>query len=148
MGSILDEIRGVKTLDLQHMLAMPDDEYAAYLAEVRSLKPKKQKLWKRRNVKTDGSTKTIRYDGKGFYTQWLNQRVVVESCSMIAEHEREIRSRGPMHGFSAQGIRNYQDRDVYHAYMNQTQVDTHTGNHHPRNHRAGVPTKAGEPVRG
>ena len=148
MDSILNEIRGEKTLDLQHFIAMPDDEYAAYLAEVRSLKPKKQKLWKRWNEMTDGSTKTIRYDGNGFYTQWLNQRVAVKSVSMIAELEREQLSRGPLHGFSCQGIQNYQDRSVYHTEMNVRQVATHTGNHQPRNHPIRVPTSVGEPVRG
>ena len=148
MGSILDEIRGLKTLDSQHFIAMPDDEYAAYLAEVRSLKPKKQKLWKRRNVMTDGSTKTIRYDGNGFYAQWLNQRVALYSVSMVAELEREQLSRGPLHGFSCQGIQNYQDRSVYHTEMNVRQAATHTGNHHPRNHQIRVPTSVGEPVRG
>ena len=147
MGSILDDIRGKKILDLQHMLAMPDDEYAAYLAEVRSLKPKKQKLWKRRNVMTDGSTKTIRYDGNGFYAQWLNQRVAVYSVSMVAELEREQLSRGPLHGFGAQG-NNYRDPVSYHADMNVRQAATHTGNHQPRNHPIRVPTRAGEPVRG
>ena len=147
MGSILDDIRGEKILDLQHMLAMPDDEYAAYLAEVRSLKPKKQKLWKRWNEMTDGSTKTIRYDGNGFYTQWLNQRVAVYSVSMVAEREREQLSRGPLHGFGAQG-NNYRDPVSYHADMDRMQDETHTGKHHSRNHRIGVPTRAGEPVRG
>ena len=60
MATVLDGIRGLNILHLTHMIAMPDDEYATYLAEVRGLKPKKQKLWKRRNVKTDGSTQTIR----------------------------------------------------------------------------------------
>ena len=148
MASILDEIRGVKSRDLQHFIAMPDDEYAAYLAEVRSLKPKKQKLWKRWNEMSDGSTKTIRYDGNGFYAQWLNQRVAVYSVSMVAELEREQLSRGPLHGFSRQGIHSYQNRSVYHTEMNVRQAATHTGNHHPRNHQIRVPTSVGEPVRG
>ena len=147
MATVLDGIRGLNILHLTHMIAMPDDEYAAYLAEVRCLKPKKQKLWKRQNVKTDGSTQTIRFDGEGFYTQWLNQRVAVKSVSMIAELEREQRLRGPLHGFGIQGI-NYKDRAAYHADMDRMQDETHTGKHHPRNHRIGVPTKAGEPVRG
>ena len=40
MASILDDIRGQKIPDLTRILAMPDEAYAAYLAEVRSLKPK------------------------------------------------------------------------------------------------------------
>ena len=97
---------------------------------------------------TDGSKKTIRYDGHGFYAQWLNKRVQVKSVSMIAELEREMISRGPLYGFSAQGIQNYQDPEVYHARMDEMQVTTHTGNHRPRNHRIGVPTRACEPLRG
>ena len=149
MATVLDGIRGLNILHLTHMIAMPDDEYATYLAEVRGLKPKKQKLWKRRNVKTDGSTQTIRFDGEGFYTQWLNQHVAVKSVSMITELEREVQSHTgfELHGFGAQGI-NYRNPASYHASMDRMQDETHTGNHQPRNHRIHVRTKAGEPVRG
>ena len=147
MANILDGIRGQKILDLTQVIAMPDDEYAIYLADVLSLKPKKQKQWKRQNVMTDGSMKTIRYDGQGFYTQWLNQRVDVKSVSMITKLEREIRSRGPLHGFGGQG-NNYRDPVSYHADMDRMQDETHTGKHHSSNHPIRVPTRAGEPVRG
>ena len=147
MASVLDGIRENKKLDWANLIAMPDGEYAAYLAEVRSLKPKKQKQWKRHNVKTDGSTQTIRYDGQGFYTQWLNRRVDVKSCSMIAEVEREQTSRGTRHAFGCQSIR-YQYPHAFHAEMDRMQAETHTGNHQPRNHPTRVPTQSGEPVRG
>ena len=66
MASVLDGIRENKKFDWTSLIAMPDGEYAAYLAEVRSLKPKQQKKGKRRNVNTDGSTQTIRFHGPGF----------------------------------------------------------------------------------
>ena len=83
-----------------------------------------------KNVKTDGSSQTIRFDGEGFYTQWLNQRVAVKSVSMIAELERETLSHtGPeLHGFGAQGI-DYRNPASYHASMDRMQDETHTGNH-------------------
>ena len=147
MASVLDPGRGKKCEgESTHFIAMPDDEYAVYLAEVRRLKPKQQKTWKRRNVKTDGSTQTIRYDGQGFYTQWLNKRVSVEPVSMNAEREQEQRSRGPQHGFFCQ-VANDQDVATYHAEMDQMQIETRTGNHQPRSHPIRVPTRASEPVR-
>ena len=146
MASVLDGIRGKKAKEVVNIIAMPDDEYSLYLAEVQSLKPKQQKTWKRRNVKTDGSTQTVRYDGKGFYTQWLSQRVAVESVSRIAELEREQQSRGLLHAFGCQ-VADYRDVATYHASMDQMQIETRTGNHHPRNHPFRVPTRASEPVR-
>ena len=147
MASVLNGLRGLKYRELTHVLAMPDDEYAAYLAEVQSLKPKKPTLWKRQNVKTDGSTQTVRYDEQGFYTRWLNQRVDMKSVSMIAELEREQRSRGPLHGFGCQSIA-YEAPTMYHSDMDRMQVQTHTGNHNLRNHPIHVPTNPGESVRG
>ncbi len=148
MASVLDEIRGKKAKEVMHFLAMPDDDYALYLAEVRSLKPKQQKYWKRRNEKTDGSTQTIRYDGQGFYTQWLNQRVAVHSVSRIAELEREELSRGPLHAcFRQVADLDISDVATYHSEMDRMQTETRTGNHQPRSHPIRVPTRAGEPVR-
>ena len=146
MASVLDGIRGKKSKVWTHVMAMPDDEYALYLAEVQRLKPKKWPQWKHRHVKTDGSTQTIRYDGQGFYTQWLNQRVAVESVSRIAELEREQLPRGPLHAYGCQ-MADLSDVATYHSEMERMQIETRTGNHQPRSHPIRVPTRAGEPVR-
>ena len=59
MASVLDACRGVRSKDTTQFIAMPDNEYAFYLNEVRSLPKKQQRKWKRHNEKTDGSTSTI-----------------------------------------------------------------------------------------
>ena len=43
MASVLDGIRGKKAKEVVNIIAMPDDEYSLYLAEVQSPKPKQQK---------------------------------------------------------------------------------------------------------
>ena len=146
MATVLDACRGARTKEWIRYLMMTDDEYTLYLDEVRRLPKKEQRKWKRQNEKTDGSTTTIRFDGKEFYTQWLNQRVVVKSQSMIAELQREHDAHPG--SITTVQLQNYQDDDVYHAGMDRMLVETHTGNHTARNHFVGVPTKPGEPVRG
>ena len=147
MASVLDGIRGIRFQELTHMIVMPDDEYAAYLTEVQRLSPKGQKKWKRHNVKSDGSTQTIRYDKSGtFFTRWLNERVSVKSVSMIAELECVQKSCPGLHGFVCQSNR-YKDTPSYHTDLDRMQADSHTGKHRPRNHPISVPTRAGEPVR-
>ena len=48
---------------MTHAISMPDVEYAAYLGEVRNMRPKDQRRWKRHSVKIDGNIQTIRVDG-------------------------------------------------------------------------------------
>ena len=146
MASVLDGCRGVRSKDTTQLIAMPDDEYAFYLNEVLALPKKQQRKWKRQNEKTDGSTSTIRFDGQEFYTQWLNQRVLLKSQSMVAKLRMEHDAQPRCASFSE--IENFQDNDVYHAEMDRKQVETHTGNHTSRNHQISVPTRSGEPVRG
>ena len=144
MASVLNRCRGVQAKNKEHRIAMPDDEFAVYLSEVQGMRPKGQRRWKRRNEKSDGSTQTIRYDGEGFYTQWLNQRVRVLSVSQITELARGLGERELM---TCQ-VDDYMDERVYHNAMDQMIRETHTGNHRPRNHPVAIPTTAGEPVRG
>ena len=75
MASILNAGRGIRAKEQINLILVTDEEYASYLDSVRSLPKKEQKKWKRQNEKTDGSTSTIRFDGQGFYAQWLNSRV-------------------------------------------------------------------------
>ena len=146
MASVLDACRGVRSKDTTQLIAMPDDEYAFYLNEVGSLPKKRQRKWKRHNEKTDGSTSTIRFDGQEFYTQWLNQRVLLKSQSMVAKLRMEHDAQPRCASFSE--IEDFQDNDVYHAEMDRKKVETHTGNHTARNHPISVRTGAGQPVRG
>ena len=128
------------------LIQMTDSEYAHYLDEVRRLPKKEQRKWKRQNEKTDGSMSTIRFDGKGFYTQWLNQRVPVMSQSMTAELRREHDAeRGCASRCQFEGCR---DDAAYHAGMDRMLAETYTGNHTAKKHPIAVPTKPGEPVRG
>ena len=150
MATVLDACRGLRSKERIQTMQMTDSEYACYLDEVRRLPKKEQRKWKRRNEKTDGSTSTIRFDGKGFYTQWLNQRVPVLSQSMTAELRKEHDAeRGCISKCQIEGYLSHEvDDTTYHAGMDRMMAETHTGNHTARNHPVAVPTKPGEPVRG
>ena len=143
MASVLDGCRGVRSKVTTQLIVMPDDEYAFYLNEVLALPQKQQRKWKRQNEKTDGSTSTIRFDGQEFYTQWLNQRGLLKSQSMVAKLRMEHDAQPRCASFSE--IENFQD---IHAEMDRMQVETHTGNHTARHHPISAPTGAGQPVRG
>ena len=146
MASILNAGRGIRAKEQINMILVTDEEYASYLDSVRSLPKKEQKKWKRQNEKTDGSTSTIRFDGQGFYAQWLNSRVEVKSQSMIASLTKEHDAhKGHI---SKVQIEDFQDTQAVHSAIDQMLVDTHTGKHTSRNHPIAVPTKPGQPVRG
>ena len=147
MASILNRMRGVKAKTVTQSMAMPDAEYAAYLADVTSLPRKEQKKWKRHNELTDGTTVTVRFDGE-FYTNWLNQRVVMYPISKVHEMKAAIlRGKSKEHdGMMIQT--DATDPLELHTFMDHAQADSATGNHGPRNHSIAVPTRAGEPVRG
>ena len=144
MASILNNSRGIRAKEITHVLLMTDYEYDFYLNEVQALSKKEQKQWKRRNENTDGSTSTIRFDGKNLYTQWLNCRVEVKSQSMMAAIQQEEVKPAEIikHQFD-----NFQDTDAMHRAIDQMQIETHTGKHTPKNHPVRVPVRAGEPVR-
>ena len=149
MASILNNIRGKAFCSGKefeaHVLLMTDLEYDAYLKEVQKLPKKEQKKWKRRNEKSDGSTSTIRFDGKGLYTHWLNCRVDVVSQTMMAEISS---TRQVLPGLvTAHQLDNFQNSEALHNLMDQTLIQTHSGKHRPRNHPVRVPTRAGEPLR-
>ena len=144
MASIINNIRGIRAKETTHVLLMTDYEYDFYLNEVQALSKKEQKQWKRRNEKTDGSTSTIRYDGKNLYTQWLNCRVEVKSQSMMAAIQQADVKPADVIKYQ---VDNFHDTDAMHSAIDQMQIDTHTGKHYPRNHPVRVPTRAGEPVR-
>ena len=113
MASILKNSRGIRAKETAHVLLMTDDEYHFYLDEVQALSKKKQKHWKRQNEKTDGSTSTIRFDGKNLYSQWLNCRVEVKSQSMMVAIQQAKPTDIIKHQFD-----NFQDNDALHNNHN------------------------------
>ena len=145
MASIIKAGRGIRAKEQTHVILMIDVEYESYLNEVRALSKKDQKKWKKHNEKTDGSTSTIRFDGKNLYTQWLNSHVDVVSQSMMTDIQKEREGQSQL--VTKIQLEDYQNTENVHAYMDQMLIETHTGKHTSRNHPIRVPTSAGEPVR-
>ena len=144
MASVLDRLRAHEArtghrLPVDQAQALPDEEFDRYIREVTALPKRKQKGWKARTERTDGTVSTIRFDGTELYGQWLNQRVRVISASEFhgglklpagTEHVREMEGICP--------------RD-WDARMDAALAASYTGKHTGRNHFIPVPTRAGEP---
>ena len=144
MASVLDAFPGYTNKDFVFMSAVPDECYANWVAKIESLKPKDRKQWKCSVERSDGSTQTVRFEKDGFYSHYLNQRIRVISVS----GSNRLREEKPTTTHLQFEETFQMDRESFFHFHDEQMAAAHTGNHRPRNHRIGVPTRAGEPVRG
>ena len=145
MASVLDFCRDIDPQRRgRYNIAIPDDAFAEFCTQIEKLKPKDRKKWKGYMQRSDASFQTVRFEEKGFYANYLNQRLRVIPASSY-QRLREARP-GKVHIQFEETLT--MDFNSFYAFHDGQMAAAHTGNHRPRNHRIGVPTKAGEPVRG
>ncbi len=143
MASVLNNVRGTCTRETCYASMLPDHEYQGYMDHVRALKPKEQRRWKAATERSDGSLSTIRFDERGLYAMWLNQRVDVYARSDWPALQDRATPTTPV----VFEKRCATDED-HVAHIGTREAETATGNHTRRNHPIVVPTRSGEPVRG
>ena len=147
--------------------SIPDDQFAAFEAEVAQLKPRKRKNWKGIITNTAGENVLVRY---------IEQGVVVPGTSFVSHFESKMsRQKQSMMGSAAKewrivkpfgvrletgeqnivSIRRGSDvaldglaPDMQIAALTAQIEENRTYNHTPHRHYVSVPTRCGEPVRG
>ena len=145
MASVLDAFRGRDRKKHTFLTAaVPDEVYQSWIDELESLPLKQRRKWKTKVDRSDGSTQTIRFEKKGFYAYYLNQRIVCASVSQC----NELREANLMSTHVQYEQMFSMDYRSFCDFHDEQMAAAQTGNHQPRNHAVRVPTRAGEPVRG
>ena len=146
--------------------SIPDDQFAAFEAEVALMKPRKRKNWKGHLRNTPGENVLVRYNEQG---------VVVPGTNFVSHFESKVsRQKQSMMGSAATEwrivkpfgvtpdikdnlvtVRRGRDvaldsltPDMQFAALAAQIEENRTYNHTPHRHHVSVPTRSGEPVRG
>ena len=126
-----------------NLSAVPDETYALWVNEIDSISPKQRKRLKFKLEMGDGCLQTVRFEGDGFYSYYLNRRI---KCISASEGNL-LRALKPDTTVQHEEVFHL-DEESWCDFVDGQIEATHTGNHQPRNHRISIPTRAGEPVRG
>ena len=129
-----------------------DDEYNAWVQEVKALKPRKQKNWQSWLRNKSGVKSGVRFNVETGELENYSPAHEDRQCEKLSATWVQVT---PMFRWRKEGY--YPTSAVGHAFDVSDEVGeeslraatqaNHTGNHY-RNHSVKVPTAPGEPVRG
>ena len=148
--------------------SIPDDQFAAFEAEVALLKPRKRKNWKGLIANTSGENVLVRYNEQGAavpgttFVSHFESKVSLQKQSMMGSAAKEWRIVKPL-GVTLEptgdqhlvSVRRGSDvaldsltPDMQIAALTAQIEENRTYNHTAHRHHVSVPTRSGEPVRG
>ena len=151
----------------QYCIDVPQYMIDLWTTEIAKLAPRKVKNWKGKSRDTTGRLAIVRYSVDGVWTAYgvthfvekadegtkremikhktpVCEWVPVVSYEAVAQPTTEIPDNEPFDPIDTQAMLDGFGHEQFLEALNEN----HTGNHGPRNHAIGVPTRAGEPVRG